>query len=163
MQGKYLNNHWSSTKFCSAQFKGSHILSRNADTKKFRETIAHAKGYDDMTEHVAPWTGEEEFASIVAAIETRGGRRKVSSQTSTQTAAATATQSDKSEYFSQSSDTQQEFMEDPDAFKTPPLQTGIRDPKILNAPLAPSSDLRMHIPASVLQQDVPTPTPTPVP
>ena len=35
----------------------------------------HAKCYEDIEEHVAPWTGEQEFAEIVEAIEKRGGQR----------------------------------------------------------------------------------------
>ncbi len=74
-QGKYLDNHWGSTKFCAAQFKGQHENASRADLKAFREAIAHSKGYGDMEKHVAPWTGEQEFAEIVEAIEKRGGQR----------------------------------------------------------------------------------------
>ncbi|KAI0801462.1 FMN-linked oxidoreductase [Fomes fomentarius] len=72
---KYLDNHWGSTKFCAAQFKGQHENASRADLKAFREAIAHSKSYDDMEKHVAPWTGEQEFAEIVEAIEKRGGQR----------------------------------------------------------------------------------------
>ena len=34
-----------------------------------------AKSYEDMEQFVAPWTGEQEFAEIVEAIEKRGGQR----------------------------------------------------------------------------------------
>ena len=34
-----------------------------------------AKGYGDMEVHAAPWTGEQEFAEIVEAIEARNGQR----------------------------------------------------------------------------------------
>ena len=34
-----------------------------------------AKGYEDVEQYVAPWTGEKEFAEIVEAIEARGGQR----------------------------------------------------------------------------------------
>lgn len=37
--------------------------------------IVRAKGYADMEPHVAPWTGDTEFAAIVEAIETRAGQR----------------------------------------------------------------------------------------
>ncbi|RPD64574.1 FMN-linked oxidoreductase [Lentinus tigrinus ALCF2SS1-7] len=73
--GKYLGNHWSSTKFCSTQFQGQHKSASRADLKALREAIVHAKSYEDMEEHVAPWTGEKEFAEIVEAIERRGGQR----------------------------------------------------------------------------------------
>ena len=35
----------------------------------------HSKSYEDIEPHVAPWTGEQEFAEIVEAIEKRGGQR----------------------------------------------------------------------------------------
>ena len=74
-QGKYLDNHWSSTKFCATQFHGQHENASRAELKALREAIVRAKGYEDMAEDVAPWTGEQEFAEIVAAIERRGGQR----------------------------------------------------------------------------------------
>ena len=45
------------------------------DLRTLREAIVHAKCYEDIEEHVAPWTGEQEFAEIVEAIEKRGGQR----------------------------------------------------------------------------------------
>ena len=75
LQGKYLDNHWSSTKFCATQFHGQHENASRAELKALREAIVRAKGYEDMAEDVAPWTGEQEFAEIVAAIERRGGQR----------------------------------------------------------------------------------------
>ncbi|EJF67476.1 FMN-linked oxidoreductase [Dichomitus squalens LYAD-421 SS1] len=73
--GKYLNNHWSSTKFCATQFQGAHDKASRTDLKALREAIVHAKGYEDMEQYVAPWTGEQEFTEIVEAIEKRGGQR----------------------------------------------------------------------------------------
>ncbi|KAM5530001.1 hypothetical protein V8D89_016334 [Ganoderma adspersum] len=73
--GKYLNNHWTSTKFCATQFQGAHDKLRRSDLKTLREAIVHSKSYEDIEPHVAPWTGEQEFAEIVEAIEKRGGQR----------------------------------------------------------------------------------------
>ncbi|KAI0652721.1 FMN-linked oxidoreductase [Trametes meyenii] len=73
--GKYLNNHWSSTKFCATQFQGAHQNASRNDLKTFRESIVRAKCYDDLDKFVAPWTGEQEWAEIVEAIERRGGQR----------------------------------------------------------------------------------------
>ncbi|KAH9854386.1 FMN-linked oxidoreductase [Lenzites betulinus] len=73
--GKYLNNHWSSTKFCSTQFKGAHDQSSRNDLKTSREVIVRAKGYDDLEKTVGPWTGEQEWSEIVEAIEKRAGQR----------------------------------------------------------------------------------------
>ncbi|EIW63776.1 FMN-linked oxidoreductase [Trametes versicolor FP-101664 SS1] len=73
--GKFLNNHWSSTKFCSTQFRGIHESSSRNDLKTLREAIVRAKGYADLDTVVAPWTGEQEWAEIVNAIEKRVGQR----------------------------------------------------------------------------------------
>lgn len=40
-----------------------------------REHIIHAKGYDGIEKHVAPWDGERVFKEIVEAIERRAGNR----------------------------------------------------------------------------------------
>ncbi|KAI0325421.1 FMN-linked oxidoreductase [Cubamyces sp. BRFM 1775] len=73
--GKYLNNHWTSTKFCATQFQGAHENARRNDLKAMREAIVRAKCYEDLDAFVAPWTGEQEWAEIVEAIEQRGGQR----------------------------------------------------------------------------------------
>ncbi|KAI0829074.1 FMN-linked oxidoreductase [Trametes gibbosa] len=73
--GKYLNNHWSSTKFCATQFQGAHDKSSRNNLKASREAIVRAKGYDDLEDIVAPWTGAQEWAEIVEAIEGRAGQR----------------------------------------------------------------------------------------
>ncbi|KAI0370061.1 FMN-linked oxidoreductase, partial [Pilatotrama ljubarskyi] len=72
---KYLNNHWSSTKFCATQFQGAHEHASRNDLKMLREAIMRAKSYDDLEGFVAPWTGEQEWAEIVQAIEARAGQR----------------------------------------------------------------------------------------
>ncbi|OJT07991.1 tRNA-dihydrouridine(20) synthase [NAD(P)+] [Trametes pubescens] len=73
--GKFLNNHWSSTKFCSTQFRGIHESSSRNDLKTLREAIVRAKGYADLDAVVAPWTGAQEWAEIVDAIDRRAGQR----------------------------------------------------------------------------------------
>ncbi|KAJ8474244.1 hypothetical protein ONZ51_g7357 [Trametes cubensis] len=73
--GKYLGNHWTSTKFCATQFVGAHENTRKNDSKAMREAIVRAKCYEDLDSFVAPWTGEQEWAEIVEAIEKRGGQR----------------------------------------------------------------------------------------
>ncbi|KAI0756096.1 hypothetical protein C8Q80DRAFT_1126497 [Daedaleopsis nitida] len=72
---KYLDNHWTSTKFCATQLQGQHESASRADQKALREAIVRAKGYDDIEPHVAPWTGDNEFSAIVEAIEKRAGQR----------------------------------------------------------------------------------------
>ncbi|CCL98544.1 uncharacterized protein FIBRA_00544 [Fibroporia radiculosa] len=155
---KYLNNHWSSTKFCTSQFKGAHVNASRADLKGMRDAIMHAKSYDDMEPRVAPWTGEEEFKKIVEAIEARDGRRgRVQVLTLTDAAesaqlSASETQSDASQTSTQSS------TGDAAGLVTPPI--GKPDPSVMNAPLAPANEARMPLPA-MLTGDLSTPTPTP--
>lgn len=74
-QCRFINNHWSSTKFCSGQFSGSHVVGTRADQTVLRKAISEGKGYEDVDALVAPWTGAEEFDAIVRAIEARDGRR----------------------------------------------------------------------------------------
>jgi tRNA-dihydrouridine synthase 2 len=70
-QSKYLDNHWSLTKFCIAQFKGTYLNLTKAEGRIRREAITKAKGYDDVSEMVVSWTGEEELREIANALEAR--------------------------------------------------------------------------------------------
>lgn len=54
---------------------GAHENAKRDDLKAMREAIVHAKCYEDLDAIVAPWTGEQEWAEIVEAIEKRGGQR----------------------------------------------------------------------------------------
>ncbi|TFY73944.1 hypothetical protein EWM64_g10068 [Hericium alpestre] len=76
---KYFNNHPSSTKFCVAQFKGTHTTLTKAHGKAVRDTIVKGKGYSDWEGIMAEGfdaqggleAGEKEFKDIVAVIEAR--------------------------------------------------------------------------------------------
>ncbi|KAI0964534.1 hypothetical protein AcW1_001332 [Taiwanofungus camphoratus] len=157
--GRYLNNHWASTKFCATQFKGVHVVASRADMKELRETIVKAKGYDDMEKHVAPWTGEQEWSEIVSAMEKRGGRRAPvqvlgeSIVTTQQQSAASAAEDGK-----ENDETSSRTPEYREELKTPPC--GPPDPAVQRAPLAPANELRMPLPA-IITGELPTPTPTP--
>ncbi|KAF7792504.1 hypothetical protein EIP86_003545 [Pleurotus ostreatoroseus] len=158
---RYLDNHWASTKFCSTQFRGSHATTNRADQSAVHTTIAKAKGYDDIASIVdGQWTGEEEFAAIVQAIEARDGRcpRRVEPEATLQ-AEATAP----AETGSTSSDTenQAEGTVEPEAILKTPQLPQTPDPNILRAPLGPANEARRYVPAFVAGQDVPTPTPVP--
>lgn len=72
--GKYLGNHWSSTKFCVAQFKAPRIVYKKADATALKQTLGQAKGYDDMSSLAGSWTGENEMLEIIKAIEERPPR-----------------------------------------------------------------------------------------
>ena len=69
-----MDNHWSSTKFCSSQFRGLHVVNTKSDQNAIKAAIAKAKGYDDLEAVVGPWTGEAEFEAIARALEERDGR-----------------------------------------------------------------------------------------
>jgi len=71
---KYLGNHWSNTKFCALQFRGSHVTSNRSAEKSFKDKLAKCKSFDDVDDIVGDWTGEADFAEIVQAIEARPSR-----------------------------------------------------------------------------------------
>ncbi|KAL6307795.1 hypothetical protein BKA93DRAFT_727023 [Sparassis latifolia] len=135
---RYLGNHWSNTKFCTTQFKGIHVAGSRAGLKTFRETIVHAKSYEDMDPHIAPWTGEEVFSQIVRALEKRNAQQEEAKENAS------------------ARNVLEQTIE-----KTPLV--GEVDPTILRAPLWPANELRIPLPAFVTGEDVPTPSPTPAP
>jgi tRNA-dihydrouridine synthase 2 len=65
-QGKYLDNHWSSTKWCIAQFKAPHPNLSKAEHKAARDAIMHAKAYADV---LALAGGEEGMARGAEELE----------------------------------------------------------------------------------------------
>lgn len=69
LQAKYLNNHWSLTKFCVIQFKGTRVEVTKAESQVLHEKIARAKCYSDMQDILGDSSGGEEFRAIVKAIE----------------------------------------------------------------------------------------------
>lgn len=153
---RYLNNHWSSTKFCTAQFKGSHVNARRADLKGLRDAIQKAKSYEDMDALVAPWTGEDEFKAIVDVIEKRDGRRGQALKLPPPVVSAKQKASSDVEIKRQEAE-QPATPEQETNLQTPPAASP--DPSVLNAPLAPANKLRMPLPA-MLTGDLPTPTPS---
>jgi len=66
---KYLDNHWSLTKFCVAQFKGSRMEVNKAESHDLRQKIARAKNYSEMRDVMGDLSGEEEFQAIVNTLE----------------------------------------------------------------------------------------------
>lgn len=72
--GKYLDNHWGLTKFCVAQFKAPRIVYKKVDATALKQTLAQAKGYDDMSSFAGSWTGEKEMLEIIKEIEERPPR-----------------------------------------------------------------------------------------
>lgn len=183
--GKYLNNHWSSTKFCASQFRGEHSKGNRASQTAMKNAITHAKGYDDLDELVGPWTGEQVFAEIVEAIEARNGDRQpkidetapastdssVAATAATDAATVAATESaqvaeqENSPAVSEGAESatlSTASSQDVQDLKTP-VQSHSPDPALLRAPLAPANESRMPVPSLVSGEDVPTPTPSQLP
>ncbi|KAK0434011.1 hypothetical protein EV421DRAFT_1718038 [Armillaria borealis] len=72
---RYLNNHWSVTKFCVSQFKGHHVNYTKKQEHALREGIVKSRSFDEVEHVVGSWTGEQVFRDIAAAIEARPPRR----------------------------------------------------------------------------------------
>jgi len=70
-QSQYLRNHFSLTKFCINQFKGTRSAVLKAESHALRQTISQAKDYSSLVEIMGPSSGEEDFQQIVKAIEER--------------------------------------------------------------------------------------------
>ncbi|KZT02205.1 FMN-linked oxidoreductase [Laetiporus sulphureus 93-53] len=153
---KHLNNHWSSTKFCTSQFKGPHVTASKADLKAIRDAIQHAKCYEDMDAHAVPWTGEEEFQEIVNVLESR--RRPYAPLLLPPTNSTTETFETQSQQDEMQISQNTTPVEVDDDLKTPPI--GTPDPSVLRAPLMPANELRMPMPAFITGE-LTTPTPTP--
>lgn len=140
--GKYLGNNWANTKFCALQFKAPHTTSTRSDEHAFKSQLSRAKSFDDADQIVGGvWTGEEEFAKIVRAIEARPSRNRDTAVLGEPTALL---------------DVAGEGTRTPvDARPNPQME----DP--LLAPLGPANERRIYIPAGVSGHDELTPTPAP--
>jgi tRNA-dihydrouridine synthase 2 len=69
---RYLDNHWSLTKFCVSQFKSPHTkVNGKAEDKRIRDFVVKAKSFDDVAEIAGGWTGDGDFREIARAIELR--------------------------------------------------------------------------------------------
>lgn len=76
LQAKYLGNYWGLTKFCVAQFNGSRVNIRKADSTKSKQFLAKSKDYDGVKEVVGSWTGENEMKEITRCIDARPLRHR---------------------------------------------------------------------------------------
>ncbi|KAG1742731.1 uncharacterized protein EDB91DRAFT_1051632 [Suillus paluster] len=131
---KYLDNHWSSTKFCVTQFKGKRSELSKTDAHELKSRIAKAKGYEDLEDIVGSWTGEEEFKEIMRVVEARPLRTSAEAE-------------------------QGEAAEEniPPPCVTPPERPNPEPP----SSGAPKMGLRMPLPAIITGSDAVSPTPTP--
>ncbi|PAV22671.1 FMN-linked oxidoreductase [Pyrrhoderma noxium] len=70
--GRYLDNHFSNTRFCAVTFKGANKELTKSERHKLHDKLSRAKSYDDLDEFVGGvWNGEEEMAEIKRIIESR--------------------------------------------------------------------------------------------
>jgi tRNA-dihydrouridine synthase 2 len=69
VKAKYLDNHWSLTKFCVTQFKAARIRVTKTESHELRQKIAKAKSYADMQDIMGDSSGEEEMQTIAAVLE----------------------------------------------------------------------------------------------
>ena len=163
-QAKYLGNYWSSTKFCTTQFKGTVTTGSRADQSALNIAIAKSKCYDDVASVVGnDWSGEAEFEEIVRAIESRDGRIPRLSTTEASTTESAVATILPTESASSGSDVenQPDLAADRAEVKTPPTSR-TPDSTLLRAPLVPANEALMPVPAFVLGRDVQTPTPMPL-
>lgn len=136
---KYLDNNWGLTKFCVSQFKGQHVAIKKADATHLRQIISQSKDFSGMEEIVGAWTGKEEFAQIVEAIEARPPKEH------------------RMYIVLEPSDAEVEVEEE--GMATPPVTLN-PEPPGSGAPLLPGNMRRMQIPPMASGHDATTPTPT---
>ena len=143
-----------------------HTLGSRAEQSSAHIEIARCKDYGDAAPLVVNmWNGQEEFEEIVHAIQSREGRTPHIIEAETSTAAESAAPASVSSTASGSnsdSENQPERALEAAGFKTP-VCSHSPDPAILRAPLLPSNESQMPIPAFISGRDAPTPTPIPVP
>lgn len=140
-QSKYLGNHWTLTKFCVNQFKGSRVRLKKAETQKLHQRLSIAKDYDAVADILGSRMGEEEFREIERAIAARPDRHHNVVNLAIKNHAE-----------------EQDVEEDEVLLSTPPEREN-PEPPTLNAPRGPAHPLRMTIPAGVSGHDALTPTP----
>jgi len=141
---KYLDNHWSLTKFCVNQFKGPRLRLKKTEAQQLHQRISVAKDYDAVADLLAFGTGEEEFRQIEQVIASRTNRYHDVAELTT-------------DGPDQNLEEEEEEVEE--VFLSTPPERENPEPPNLNAPLGPTHPLRMTIPAGVSGHDSLTPTP----
>ncbi|KAF9566940.1 tRNA-dihydrouridine synthase 2 [Agrocybe pediades] len=71
---RYLQNHFSLTKFCVNQFKGTRVAVTKADHHALHQQLSKAKEYKDLEDIMGTGSGEDDFKKVVKAIEERSPR-----------------------------------------------------------------------------------------
>ncbi|KAF9256355.1 tRNA-dihydrouridine synthase 2 [Marasmius fiardii PR-910] len=139
---RYIDNHWSLTKFCVSQFKGGFTSSNKAEEKRVREAVVKARSFDDVADIAGSWTGEEDFREIFKVIESRLPRTNSYPPSESETVGTV---------------TPSEVVSDP-AYLTP-QGTQNPDPPGSGAPLLEEGKLPRNLPAMITGEGPLTPTP----
>ncbi|KAI0030961.1 hypothetical protein K488DRAFT_71767 [Vararia minispora EC-137] len=135
---KFLDNHWSLTKFCLGQFKGTRDKSTKAANKAVRQAIVRARSYAEV-ESIASGqlTGEDEFREIEHALASRVHRPPLCLPANVVESSSSGSQSTSN-----------------DAMATPPEWRGNPEPeRVYDAPKMPVSGL-VPPPAGVTGEDL---------
>ncbi|KLO20161.1 FMN-linked oxidoreductase [Schizopora paradoxa] len=156
--GKYLDNHFSNTKFCMMSFKGKYNLLKKHERTEIRDAMARTKSYEDCEALVdGLWTGEEVMNDLVNSINSRGSQPGALLETGSGVSTTEEELNDK--LLSESDD--EPALHLPQS--TPPEKRENPEPVSLNAPLLPRNERLIPIPAAITGIDVPTPSSSPVP
>ena len=135
-----------STEFCISQLK-----SRKSANKALRNTIIKAKGYSDLDALVKDWTGKDEFAAIKTSIDAR---------TTAPPILLPATDDDGSVSSPAPASQLLSTKSCEEIVSTPPGWRGNPDPAVVHdAPLLPTNERRIPVPAGISKRDSGTPTP----
>ncbi|KAL5519406.1 DUS2 [Sanghuangporus vaninii] len=171
--GRYLDNHFSNTRFCAVTFKGANKDVRKAERQNIVQQIHRAKSYDDLNEFVGGlWNGDEEMREIERSIDSRVNSvlyplEPVSLRSIQEEAREEAEENLKSLYIDSKENlepvTPMGDLWVKEIVSATPLDRENPEPASTNAPLLPSNERRLSLPALILGEDTPTPSPTPRP
>lgn len=140
------------------------MLGTKAEQSALHAAVIKAKDYDEASAIVDnQWTGEQELAEIVRAIESRDGRTPVFAEMEQPSITEPVVVSSAPPSVDSEVENRAEgLLEAEEPVKTPQCSHS-PDPALLRAPLAPANESRMPLPAFVSGRDAPTPTPIPAP
>lgn len=167
-QGKYLDNHFSGTKFCAMSFKGAHKELKKAERVQLRETINRAKTYADLDDFVGGvWNGDEEMLEIIKSIESRvnGTLYPLDPPPSRveQMRMEDKLAEEKAYTVLVGVSAAEAATDATQPLSTPPELRENPEPDTLSTPRLPLNERLAHLPSLISGQDFPTPTPTPAP
>ncbi|KAI5115943.1 hypothetical protein M0805_004940 [Coniferiporia weirii] len=163
--GKYLDNHFGSTKFCAMSFKGPSKDLKKAERQQLQDKILRAKSYDDLDDFVGGlWNGDEEMQKIVHSIQSRVNGVLYPLDPPPSKEDQEKLENDLSSTPGSSAEAGDSAMTNAAelALSTPPDREN-PEPATLDAPLMPSNERLVTLPSLISGKDVPTPSPTPAP